>query len=136
MGRRLCWGLKPPSEGQEKAQWYPDWLRQPLSEFWTSAWVSVGASTLPLTLLLLRYFKAHRPSADTTEAQRRTSPSQPWRRWQRQCRHRQAEPLTWSPSAHRQVLMSKMDYVCSAESSASREHSFSLLHLICNVIEI
>lgn len=37
-GRRLCWGLKPPPEGQEKGQWYPDWLRRPLSEFWTSAW--------------------------------------------------------------------------------------------------
>lgn len=135
-GRRLCWGLKAPPEGQEKGQRHPDWLRRLLSEFWMPAWVSVGASTLSRTLLLLRYFKAHRPSADTSEAQRRTSSSQARSCWQRQCHHRRAELLTRSSSAHRQVLMSKMDYVCSAESGASREHSFSLPHLICNVIEI
>ena len=42
-------------EGQEKGQWHPDWLRRLLSEFWVPAWVSVGASTLSLALLLLRY---------------------------------------------------------------------------------
>ena len=48
-------GLKAPPEGQEKGQWHPDWLRRLLSELWVPAWVSVGASTLSLALLLLRY---------------------------------------------------------------------------------